>query len=264
MLLDSVVLILREVLEAAALVSVLLALSRSLEQQGRWVFWALAAGAIATFSFASNLESVTDALDGSGQEVANAVVQLGVYILALAIVTLSARGRYGTAGMQSSSLSALMIACVACAVFREGAEIFVFVSGFTASAEYRTAVFAGSFIGAGIGVSLGILLYSGLRALAPGTGYRTAVLLLGLIGAGMAMQATILLEQIDWLPAGRPIWDSSWLIDEQSIAGELLYAVFGYEATPGGRQVVAYLAGLCLMLAGYLFGSNSGLSQDAH
>ena len=65
----------------------------------------------------------------------------------------------------------------------------------------------------------------------------------------MVMQATMLLEQVDWLPAGKSVWDSSALVSEQSITGELLYAVFGYESTPSYLQLALYLASLGLMLA---------------
>ena len=83
-------------------------------------------------------------------------------------------------------------------------------------------------------------------------------MLLCLIGAGMIMQATMLLEQVDWLPSGEPLWDSSGLLSEQSVAGELLYAVFGYEATPGPAQVVLYSTSLLLMLAVWWWSSHVG------
>jgi high-affinity iron transporter len=250
MLLNSVILILREVLEAAILVSVLLALSRNLGQPMRWLWWSLPLGALGAFWFASSMGEITDALDGAGQEVANAGLQLMVYCFTTGILAMSARGEGGADG-RWLGLRVLMTGAVACAVIREGSEILLYITGFAASEEHRTAVFAGSAIGAGIGISLGILMFSALRALSAGVGYRSCIGLLCLIGAGMVMQATMLLEQVDWLPAGLPLWDSSALVSEQSIAGELLYAVFGYESTPSGIQVLLYSLSLLLMLAVY-------------
>jgi high-affinity iron transporter len=68
----------------------------------------------------------------------------------------------------------------------------------------------------------------------------------------MLMQASMLLEQVDWLPSATAVWDSSGLISERSIAGELLYAVFGYEATPSALQLALYLSGLAVMALAWL------------
>lgn len=264
MLLDSVILVLREVLEAAALISVLLALSGLMRLRGSWLIYGLIVGMIVTFGVATELETITDALDGSGQEIANATAQFIVCGLILAIVALSARSGYNKEAAKQSELRSLMMFAVALAFAREGAEIYVFISGFATSDEYRDAVFAGSLLGAGIGVSLGILGYSALRALQPATGCLVSTALLALIGAGMSMQATVLLEQVDWLPAGKPFWDSSWLIDEQSMAGELLYAVFGYEATPGVTQLAVYCLSLTAIAFAYCLGRRADNFNNAH
>ena len=248
MLVNSVILVLREVLEAAILVSVLVALSLQLRLGLRWLCWPLPVALVGALWYAGALDDVTDALDGAGQEVANATLQFLVYFLVLGVVALSGGGcREGQTW--HLGLRALMALAVVFAVVREGAEIAVYVEGFAAAEELRKPVFAGSVIGAGIGISSGILLLAALRALRDSRRLPTCLLLLCLIGAGMIMQATMLLEQVDWLPSGEPLWDSSGLLSEQSVAGELLYAVFGYEATPGAVQVVLYSASLLLMLA---------------
>ena len=240
MLANSVILVLREVLEAAVLVSVLLALSRALGQDLRWGWWPLPLALLGSVVFASSLDTLTDALDGAGQEVANASLQVLVFACAVGVVFLE--------GIWSARhwpvMRGVMIAAVTLALVREGSEIWLYVSGFAAAVEARASVLTGSAIGAGIGISLGVLLYSALRAL-PVTWQRAACrVLLAFIGAGMVMQATLLLEQVDWLEARQPLWDSGFLVSESSIGGELLYAVFGYEATPSPLQGLLYLASL--------------------
>jgi high-affinity iron transporter len=66
MLLSSVILILREVLEAAVLVSVLLALSRSLGQGLRWVWWSLPLALVGSLWFASSMDTLVDDAPGNG------------------------------------------------------------------------------------------------------------------------------------------------------------------------------------------------------
>jgi high-affinity iron transporter len=83
-----------------------------------------------------------------------------------------------------------------------------------------------------------------------------------LIGAGMAGQASLLLIQADWLPSQAPLWDSSNLVAENSITGQLLYALIGYEATPTPIQAIAYFGGLILPLVLMLI-TRQGSSPDA-
>ena len=78
--------------------------------------------------------------------------------------------------------------------------------------------------------------------------------LLGLIlllAASMASQFARVLIQADFLPSlASPLWDSSWLLGNNSPLGGLLHALVGYEARPAGMQVVFYVASLLLIGAG--------------
>jgi high-affinity iron transporter len=263
MLLSSVILVLREVLEAAILVSVLLAMSSNVRLRLRWLWISLPLATAGAFWFASALDEITDALDGAGQEVVNAGLQILIYLLTLGIVAISAGSTSLVSGAHRQSLQVLMGLAVSCALVREGSEIVIYIAGFAASEDLRTAIFTGGAIGAGIGVSLGILLYAALRALGPARSQRTCLLLLCFIGAGMVMQATMLLEQVDWLPAGKAVWDSSGLLSEQSIPGELLYAVFGYEATPSAIQLFLYVFSLITIAASWLLAARYRSAVDA-
>ena len=64
----------------------------------------------------------------------------------------------------------------------------------------------------------------------------------------MLSQATLQLTQADWLPAAQPLWDSSYWVSENSITGHVLYSLIGYEATPSGLQVTAYVSGMISVL----------------
>ncbi len=251
MLINSVILVLREVLEAAMVVSVLLALSINLRLSLRWLRTALPITAVFTMLFAFNLDAMTDAFDGAGQEIVSAALQ-GLVLLSLVFIVLLNEEQFQERMATVLQLPWLMALAVVCALVREGSEILIYIIGFTASEQHRTAVFAGSAVGAGIGVSLGVLLFAALRALPTNLASALCYVLLALIGAGMIMQSSMLLEQVDWLPASEPLWDSSRIISEHSITGQLLYAVFGYEATPGPIQGVLYLSSLGAVAAAWL------------
>lgn len=259
MLANSVILVLREVLEAAVLVSVLLAMSRALGQGLRWAWWPLSLALVGSLLYASSMDILTDAFDGAGQEVVNASLQLLVFAATVMVVFFE--GAWPRGGWRT--LRGMMIGAVTLALLREGSEIWLYVSGFAAAVDLRPSVLTGSAIGAGIGISFGVLLYAALRALPEARQRPTCRVLLALIGAGMVMQATLLLEQVDWLDAGRPLWDSGSIVSEASIAGELLYAVFGYEATPGLTQGLLYLAGLGAYGAAFYASRRLGRETDA-
>ena len=70
----------------------------------------------------------------------------------------------------------------------------------------------------------------------------------------MMSQATQFLIQADWLASTEPVWDSSHIISEHSLPGQLLYALMAYEATPTWSQIIIYLTSLLLMLIVILSG----------
>ena len=93
----------------------------------------------------------------------------------------------------------------------------------------------------------------------------TGAVLLTLVAAGMASQAAQLLIQADWLPSQYPVWDSSWLVAEQTVTGQLLYALIGYEATPAPLQLFIYAAAILLLIFMVaIFGRLRGNTEVSH
>jgi len=73
--------------------------------------------------------------------------------------------------------------------------------------------------------------------------------MLALFAAGMLSHAVTMLTQADWLPSYHVLWNTSSWLEENSLLGQLLYAIMGYEATPTATQLAAYITGLLLLLA---------------
>ena len=64
-----------------------------------------------------------------------------------------------------------------------------------------------------------------------------------LLAAGMAGQAVIFLQNGGWLLYFTgTVWDTSWLLQENSIPGKLLHTLVGYSEAPNGAQLIAYCA----------------------
>ena len=110
-----------------------------------------------------------------------------------------------------------------------------------------TPVTLGGLMAAGIGCSGALLLYYFLDALPARFALRATLVLLALFAGNMAAQAALLLTQADWLPYTPEAWNSSRLLSEQGVAGQILYALVGYDANPAWLQVGVYLAvALCI------------------
>ncbi len=248
MFLNSVVLILQEILEAALLISVLLVFTRLRSIRPFWAIAAIASGAIGAYFFAHHMASISEWFDYVGQEVMNAFIQLAIlFILAI----FSAKYLGNTHSPHSSQMNRGFIVCtlllVALSLTREGSEVFIYVGGALGDPSHVQPTLMGSVIGAGIGISVGVLIYYGLLGLPTKRISTSGLLLLSLIGGNMASQATLLLTQADWLPYSRILWDTSSWLPENSILGRLLYAIIGYEATPSLFQVFSYATGILLI-----------------
>lgn len=142
-------------------------------------------------------------------------------------------------------LSALMASAMA--ITREGSEIFLYLNGALQQEENMRTILIGSGIGFSIGASMGILLFYGLTGLPRRGGLAISVLVLALFAGNMLSQSTLQLTQADWMPSLQPAWDTSAWMPENSITGQLLYALVGYEATPSAIQITSYLAGVLLV-----------------
>ncbi|PHS69040.1 MAG: iron permease [Methylophaga sp.] len=241
MLINSVIIILREVLEAALIISVLLAVSQKLQLSKQWLVAALIAGLIGAAVYAINLKMVSMAFEGSGQEIINANLHLLIYGFIFFLVAILKGKPYHRLTLLA------MTSCVAVASIREGSEIIIYIHGFFAIPDLFLPVIIGSIIGMGIGISVGVLFYYLIVNMSFNNGIRLVLFLLILIAGGMIIQATQLLIQADIISSQLPLWDSSSIIDERSLFGQLLYALIGYESTPTATQVYCYITSLILM-----------------
>lgn len=243
MLLDAVIIVLRETLEAGILISVLLTISNQLKLGFGWLWFALTGSLIGSIVYVGNLGIVSEWFDYAGQEVVNATIQYGIYLCLLAICLLitspNPTGR--------RTLTGLLSLAVILASIREGTEIILFFMGFLHDSNIFSKALTSGFIGLMIGFSVGALCYYAIVS----SGHRWSrpiqIVVLTMMAAGMVAQATRLLIQADWLPSRAPIWDTRGLLPEPSLLGQLAYATFGYEATPTPIEAWLYIGALALI-----------------
>ncbi|WP_226642269.1 FTR1 family protein [Microbulbifer variabilis] len=260
MLLTSVMVVLREVLEVALLLSVLLAATRLLELRARWFYIALLLGGCFAVIYGENLAKISQAFGGVGQELVNAGISIFIYIL-LIVVAVLLLVNWHKKHYKLLTMQFVMLLAVTMAIMREGSEIYVYLTSFWLHPPLLPSVMIGALLGAGIGYSLSALFYYLLCGLSQRYTLGISCIFLTILAAGMSLQASQLLIQADLLPAQEPLWDSSRLLEENSIAGQLFYAISGYEATPTPLEVVVYVGSIVIML-GIIAGVYYRISRD--
>jgi len=246
MLLDAVIIVLREVLEAALIISVLLVSNHLLKESRRWILPAIGSGVVLSIVLATQIGRLSEMFEGAGQEYVHCVI---ILITALCLLLRCAEILFESVRLRLGDLYVFSLGlAVALAISREGEEIFIYGYAFAAHAQSRFHIILGTAIGAGIGLSVGVLCYYSLLALKGR--YLMAVLLgvMALISAGMVAQVVTNLMQAGLIASQAPAWNSTWLVDESTLSGQLLSALFSYESTPTLFQVSAYAAIIAAVL----------------
>src|SRR5262245_14450336 len=253
------VIVFRETLEVALVVSIIMAATYGIKRRTLWVGSGIALGLSGACLVAVFASAITAAAEGIGQEVLNAsILSLAVLMLGWHTIWMSQHGReiardMGEVGRAvaagSRPLYALAVAA-GVAVLREGSETVLFLYGVASSAEDGAMQLAvGAVAGGAAGITAGLLLYRGLLRIPVSRLFSVTNWMIVLLTAGLAAQAAGFLVQVDVIPAlGGPVWDTTWLLSEKSIAGKVLHSLIGYESRPAGVQVLCYVVVLGVLM----------------
>ncbi len=259
-MLVSMIIVFREAMEAGLIIGIILAATEGVVQRGRWIAGGVGAGTIGALLVAVFAAALSDAFSGAGQEVFTAsILAFAVLMLAWHVTWMSNHARELALEMAAAgnavrlgqrSLTALAIV-VAVAVLREGAEVVLFLFGVAAGTSVSAvSIFLGGVAGLGCAAALSWLLYRGLVAIPLKRLFSVTNGLIILLASGMAGQAAATLHSADILPGwGEQLWDTSFLLDDQSYLGRSLHALIGYTARPSGIQLFAWVGTLVLLIS---------------
>jgi len=257
--LQALIIVLREVLEAALIVGIVLAASRAVPRRGLWVLAGIGAGIGGSLVVAGFAEAIAMALSGVGQEVFNAgVLLLATIMLGWHNVWMKSHGRELAQQMHSvgdavrSGLKPLsmLLVVVGLAVLREGSEIVLFLYGIAAGGAAPLALWTGSLLGLLAGMALGGLIYFGLLRIPTRHLFTVTSWMILLLAAGMASQAAGFLVQAGLLPGlVEPLWNSSGLLPQHHPIGAILNALMGYDDQPSAMQIIFFVVTFVVIAA---------------
>jgi high-affinity iron transporter len=246
-------------MEAGLIVGIVLAATVGVPHRGRWVAGGIAAGAAGASLVAAFAAALSDAFQGAGQEVFTAAILLfAVVMLSWHILWMSRHAREMAAEMRAvgqavrmgqRSLAALAVV-VAVAVLREGSEVVLFLYGIAAASDTAPMSLAGGGVaGLALASVVSWLLYRGLVIIPLHRLFQVTNGLIALLAAGMAGQAAAVLHSADLLPGwGEHLWNTSFILADDSFLGRSLHALIGYSARPSGIQLAAWAATLLALV----------------
>ena len=259
-MLGNLLLVFREVLEAALIISIVAAATRGVASRGLWIGAGITLGLVGAAVVAAFAGAIGESMSGMGQEWFNAGVLLAaVVMISWHVVWMARHARelsiqmkaVGTAVSQGSRPMTALLVVVALAVLREGSEVVLFGYGLMASGASMASLVGGGLIGLALGVAVGLALYFGLLRIPVRHFFSATNALLVLLAAGLASAAAGKLVQADVLPTlVDQLWDSSWLLTDESVVGNMMHVLVGYTAQPSGMQLLFYVATVLLLLTG--------------
>ncbi len=140
-------------------------------------------------------------------------------------------------------------------VFREGAETVLFLWGILAQAgaEAGWGSVAGGVAGVGCAAALGWTIFRGGKHVSLGHFFGITTAFIMLLAAGLLSNGVGRLQGLGILPLSDPIWSTSRLLSDGSVAGGFLSGLVGYRAQPTLPEVFAYVAYL-IVAGALLFG----------
>ena len=241
-MLGNLILVFREVLEAALIISIVAAATRGVPARARWILAGIGLGVVGASMVAAFAGAIGEAMSGMGQEWFNALVLLAaVAMIGWHVVWMSRHARELTMQMKAVGsdvsqgkrpMTALLLV-ITLAVLREGSEVVLFGYGLVASGSSVSELAIGGGLGLVLGTALGFALYFGLLTIPVRHFFSATNALLVLLAAGLASSAAGKLVQADALPAlVDPLWDSSAILTDDSLLGQTLHILVGYTAQP--------------------------------
>ena len=251
----------RESLEAVLVIGILYAyLARAGSTKAKAY---LAGGVLVGVALSALLAYVSLTIQSELQGRALAYFQASIIFSAGALITqmvlwMDKHGRHmraqleGSLGQALAARNMLGVSTVAAlAVAREGAEMVMFLYGL--GLEHGTHAVANLLIGSAAGFALALatawILSRGIRWLSYRRFFQVTGILLLILAAGLFVSGVNRLIQMGVVsPIIQPVWNSSWLINNNSSIGQIIASFTGYSAKPSLAAVIAYFAYWALIL----------------
>jgi high-affinity iron transporter len=260
------VIALREGIEAALIVSIVLAYLKQLGRSdlSHLVWWGTGLAVALSAILGTIIFSVGAEFEGTAEEVFEGLVTLtAVGVLTWMIFWMRRQGARIKSELQEKVDTALVAGGVALAalaffaVLREGVETALFLFAAAEGTAVEGGGVGAQLIGAALGllvaVVLGVLLYRGGIRMNLRSFFKVTGVILIVVAAGLFAYSVHELQEAGWFPfLEAPAFDLSTTLPDDEGVGAVLRGLLGYNADPGVLEVVAWAAYLVVVGTLYL------------
>jgi high-affinity iron transporter len=264
----SFVIALREGIEAALIVSIVLAYLKQLgaSDRSRLVWWGTGVAVAISALVGSAIFMAGAEFEGSAEQIFGGLVTLGaVAVLTWMIFWMRRQGARIRTELQEKVDTALVAGGLAVAglaffaVLREGIEtaLFLFAAANGTAVEGAdtapVAELGGAALGLGLAIVLGALLYRGGIRMNLRTFFRVTGWILIVVAAGLSAYALHELQEAGWIPVlGSHAFDVSASLPDHQGLGAILRGLIGYHADPTWLEIAGWAGYLVVVGALYL------------
>ena len=262
-MLATLVIFLREGVEASMIVAILLAYLNRTGRRDRFRDVFAGVGAALVLATAGGVIVYETIRSYSGSRV-QTIFETGTYLLAAGVLTymtfwmrnharsLSAELRARTdAALDGRARLGLGLLAFQ-AVGREGLETVVFTLAIVFSTTTAGAL-SGAAIGLAGALTIAFVIYRLGHRLNLARFFTVIGVLLMVFAAGLLADSVENLQQLGWLPVlNSPMWHTTSVLSEGSALGDVLHSFFGYSDAPTPFQLLIYVAYLAAVVAAYL------------
>ena len=261
-MLASFLITLREGLEAALIIGIILAyLARTDNRQGFKPVWlgtslavsvSLIAGAAIYFLAGEFSGRAEEIFEGLAMFLAVGVLTWMIFWMRKQAVNIKAHLHAQIQSVLTSGSSRGLVILAFVVVVREGIETVLFLFAATRVAESTVLFTVGGFLGLAIAIVIGYSLYKGATRLNLRVFFNVTSLVLIFFAAGLlAYGIHEFIEAGIIPPLVEHVWDINYILSEKSTFGLFLKAILGYNANPSLIEVIAYPLYLALALGSY-------------
>ena len=261
---------LREGVEAALIVGILLAYLNRLERRRevQWVWAGTLSAAVLSVIAGIVIFSTIGSLDERSEEIAEGVVAwVAAGLLTWMIFWMGSQARHIRGRLESEVNIALaaggggaLAAIAFFAVLREGLESALFLISTTVGTEADGLQFLGGVVGLAVAIVIGYLIYRGGTRIDIRVFFRVTGILIILFAAGLLAKGIHEFQEVGLLPGVvDPLWSWNVLNPETSVIGQYAKSLFGWRPDPSLLMVIGYLAYLIPIGAAFLAMTRSGV-----
>jgi len=261
--LATLVIFLREGIEASMIVAILLAYLDRLGQRQHFKDVFLGVGAALLLATGGGVAAYLTIRSYDGSRV-QTIFETVTYILAAAVLTymtfwMRDHARSISSELRSKAEAALdgkarwglgLLAFQA--VGREGLETVVFTLAIIFSTSVASAL-TGAIIGLAGSLVVAFIIYRLGHKLNLGRFFTVVGCLLMVFAAGLLADTVQNLQELGWVRVlDVPMWHTGQILSQDSAFGDVLHSFFGYSDSPTPLQVIVYVAYLAIVIAAFL------------